>query len=68
MAYLRNWPDAEGATRGGWRSLPGQINSVYVIDSPAGPLVITVSVMSNASQADKDALTAMVDSVQIGSN
>jgi hypothetical protein len=65
---LRNWPDAIGATRGGWRSLTGQIDSVYVIDTPAGPLVITASVLSNASQADKDALTAMVDSLQIGSN
>lgn len=65
---LRNWPDAAGATRGGWRSLAGQIDSVYIIDSPGGPLVITASVMSNASQADKDAVKAMVDSIQIGSN
>jgi len=65
---LRNWPDAVGATRDGWQSLTGQVDSVYVIDSSAGPLVVTASVFSNASQADKDALAAMVDSLQIGSD
>jgi len=65
---IYNWPDAAGANRGGWRSLAGQTDSVYVIDSPTGPFVVTASAMSNASQADKEALAAMVDSVQIGSN
>lgn len=65
---VSNWPDAVGATRGGWRSIAGQSDSVYVVDSPAGALVITASVMPNGSQADKDALAAVVQSIRIGSN
>jgi len=60
------WPGINGDESEGWRSAPGQTDSIYLIDTPDGPLVITATLMPNASQTDKDELAALVDSIQIG--
>jgi hypothetical protein len=61
------WPGPNDDETQGWSSVPGQTDSIYVVDSPTGPFVITATQMPNASQADRDELAALVDSIQIGS-
>jgi hypothetical protein len=62
---VRNWPDPGGNEDGGWRSIPGQTDDVYVVNSAQGPFVIFATALPKASEDDAAELARIVDSIQI---
>ena len=65
-AAVRNWPDPGPDLSGGWRSLPGQSDNVYVVDLPSGAQLIVTSEMATATDADKAELADIVKSIHFG--
>jgi hypothetical protein len=65
-AAVRNWPDPGPDASGGWRSIQGQRDLVFVVDLPEGAQVIVASEMPGATEAAKAELSSIVESIEFG--
>lgn len=64
-ATLRSWPDPGPDESGGWRTNPGEVQTVYVIDTANGPFVVMTTLRQTATADQANELRALVESVQV---